>query len=61
MSEVYQQKLDNVKKLYPDAEMPISARHAFELFVDLHDLGSQLTGRVAQLEAREKAIEQELG
>lgn len=61
MSLAYQIKLNNLMLLYHDKELPLSARHALELVGDLHDLVSQLTGRVAQLEEQVTALNQKMG
>lgn len=61
MSLAYQFKLNNLTLLYPDKELPMSTRHTLELMSDLHDLVSQLTGRVVILEEQITALNQKMG
>lgn len=61
MPAEFQNKLDRFIARYPDGGVPTDSRHMFELFTDIHDIVSVLTGRVAELEARVKASEAIIG
>lgn len=61
MSAEFQNKLDRFMARFPDGGMPIDSRHMFELFTDLHDIVSVLTGRVANLEEQVTNLNTKMG
>jgi len=61
MSMEYQRKMDHLSALYPDKELPLRSRHAFELFEDLHNLVSVMAGRISQLEEQVMTLNRKMG